>query len=332
MKAKPFTICNTTLQAGEQVALALPTPDFYSFAPMHIPLHIIHGKKAGPILLVTGMLHGDEINGVAIVQKLLHFMESRKLAGTLIAVPVVNVYGLISQQRYLPDRRDLEGNFPGSPSGSYAARYAHFFIEEIFSKATHCISLHSGERYFQKHPQIVTNLKRKEARLLAKVFKAPLVIHSDSNYGFLWQMDEEKGIPTLLYQTGEGMRLDYAGINLGVRGIIKVMQNLGMIQSYTKSFPQNPLEIEETSWIRSPSSGLCRLFYKLGSFVKKGSEVASISDPFGTDQRFTLSSPFDGIIIEQNNAPLTHEGEPVVKIAITEKKAPQIFGDLPQGE
>ncbi len=324
MKNKPLQICNTTIQPGEQIALALPTPELYTCAPMYIPIHVIHGKREGPVLLICASLHGDEINGIAIVQKLLHFMQRRKIAGTLIAVPVVNVYGLLSQQRYLPDRRDLEGNFPGSETGSYAARYAHFFTSNIFSKATHCVALHSGEHHFQKYPQVLTNFKRAEAFELAKTFRAPLMIHTESKYGFLWQMDEHEGIPTLIYQAGEGMRLDYGGISLGVRGIIKIMQHLGMMQSNTRVLPYTPISIQETLWLRSPGSGLCRLFKKLGTSVRENDEIAAISDPFGTTQKFTIRAPCDGVIIEQNNLPLSHEGEPIVKLAITKQQAPDL--------
>ncbi len=318
MKNKPLQIVSATIEPGEQVTLGLPTPELYTCAPMHIPIHVIHGKKAGPFLLVCAAIHGDEINGVAIVQKLLNFVSKRNIKGTLIAVPVVNIFGLLSGERYLPDRRDLEGNFPGSETGSYAARYAHSFITEIFSKATHCIDLHTGEEHYQKHPQVVTNFKRKEALELAKIFRAPLTIHSESDYGFLYQMNEASGIPTLSYHAGEGKRFDFGGISIGVRGIIKVMQHLGMIQSNTKSLPHTPLSIEKTSWVRSPGSGLCRLFKKLGTIVKEGEEIAAISDPFGTAQKFTVISPCNGVIIEQNNLPLTNEGEPVVKLAHTQ--------------
>ena len=322
MKNKPLQIVSATIQPGEQVTLALPTPELYTCAPMHIPIHVIHGKKEGPCLLVCGVLHGDEINGIAIIQKLLNFVSKRKIKGTLIAVPVVNIYGLLSGERYLPDRRDLEGNFPGSETGSYAARYAHSFISEVFSKATHCIDLHTGEQHYQKHPRVVTNFKRKEALELAQVFRAPLMIHSESKYGFLWQMDEASGIPTLSYQAGEGKRFDFGGISIGVRGIVKVMQHLGMVQSNTESLPHTPLSIQKTSWIRSPGSGLCRLFKKLGTPVKEGDEIAAISDPFGTAQKFTITSPYNGVIIEQNNLPLTNEGEPIVKLAHTEGEPP----------
>lgn len=323
MKNKPLQIVSATIQPGEQVTLALPTPELYTCAPMHIPIHVIHGKNEGPCLLVAAALHGDEINGIAIIQKLLNFVSRRKIKGTLIAVPVVNIFGLLSGERYLPDRRDLEGNLPGSETGSYAARYAHSFITEVFSKATHCIDLHTGEQHYQKHPQVITNFKRIEALELARVFRAPLMIHSESKYGFLWQMDENEGIPTLSYQTGEGKRFDFGGISVGVRGIVKVMQHLGMVQSNTRTLSHTPVSIKETSWVRSPGSGLCRLFKKLGSHVKEGDEIAAISDPFGTAQKFTITSPRNGVIIEQNNRPLTNEGEPIVKLAHTEKEIPQ---------
>ena len=318
MKNKALTIFDTTIQPGEHLTLALPTPELYTCTPMHIPIHIIHGKKAGPCLLVCAALHGDETNGISIVQKLLHFQLLKKLQGTLIAVPVINVYGLMAQQRNLPDRRDLEGSFPGSETGSYAARLAYSFNKEILSKATHCIDLHTGEPHYKKFPQVLTNLSRKDAADLAKMFQAPVIVHTDSKQGFLWQMDREQGIPTLVYQTGEAARQDETGIRIGVKGVLRVLRHLNMIHSNAKIEDQNPAVIRDSIWVRSPGSGLCQIFKKLGAFVKKEEKLAVITDPFGRAQKFQIHSPCDGIVITQNNLPLTNEGEPLMQIAKTE--------------
>lgn len=320
-KNKPLQICNTTIQPGERITLALPTPEIYTCTPMHIPIHVIHGKKAGPTLLICSALHGDEANGIAIIQRLLNFQLLKKLAGTLIAVPVMNVYGLLSHQRTLPDRRDLEGSFPGSESGSYASRLAYVFSTEILSKATHCIDIHTGENDYKKFPQVLTNLKREDAAQLAKVFQAPVVMHTQSNFGFLWQMEKQEGIPTIIYSTGEAQRLDDMGIRIGIRGLLRVLKYLEMIPSKSKSEKQQtPPVIKESIWVESPGSGLFHTHKKLGSFVDKGQELAVITDPFGTEKKFTITAPCHGIIIGQNLLPLTNEGEPLVQIANTESE------------
>jgi uncharacterized protein len=323
MKNKPLQICNTTIQPGERLTLALPTPEIYTCTPMHIPIHVIHGKKAGPCLLICSALHGDEANGIAIIQRLLNFQMLKKLAGTLIAVPVLNVYGLLSHQRNLPDRRDLEGSFPGSEVGSFASRLAHLFHTEIMKKATHCIDIHTGELHYKKFPQIITNLQNKEASDLAKVFQAPVIVHSDSSLGLLWQMKQEHdGIPTLIYQTGEALRLDDMGIRIGLRGVLRMMKSLDMIPSKSKvEKAQNPTIIKKSIWVESPGSGLFHAHKKLGSYVNKDEELAVIGDPFGTTQKYTITAPCNGMIIGKNNLPLTNEGEPLLQIASTESEA-----------
>lgn len=144
------------------------------------------------------------------------------------------------------------------------------------------------------------------------------MVHSESKLGFLWQMEKEKGIPTILFQTGEAMRLDEQGIKVGLRGVVKVMQHLGMIQSQTKPSPYKSIPVQELFWVRSPGSGLCRLFQKTGSYVRESQELASISDPFGMTQKFTVRAPFSGIIVEQNLLPLMNEGESMVLMAKSE--------------
>lgn len=323
MKNKPLQICDTTIQPGERITLALPTPEIYTCTPMHIPIHVIHGKKAGPCLLICAALHGDETNGIAIIQRLLNFQLLKRLVGTVIAIPVLNVYGLLAHQRTLPDRRDLEGSFPGSQEGSFASRLAYILNKEVLSHATHCIDIHTGEPHYRKFPQILTNTNREDAKHLATIFQAPVIVHTEANFGLLWQMQQREGAPTVIYQVGEPMRLDETGIRLGLQGTLRVMKSLQMIPSKTKQEKESkpPPIIKESFWVPSSGSGICYVSKKLGSFVKKNEELAVISDPFSTAQKSTIVSPYDGMVIGQNNLPLTNEGEPIMQIANTESEA-----------
>ncbi|MCI5052326.1 MAG: succinylglutamate desuccinylase/aspartoacylase family protein [Simkaniaceae bacterium] len=323
MKNSPLSISNITVQPGERITAALPTPELYTCAPMFIPIHIIHGKFQGPTLLVCGAMHGDEVNGVAILHKLLNLRLLKSIKGTLILIPNMNVYGLMSNTRNLPDRRDLEGSFPGSEKGSFASRLAHQLNKEIFSLATHCIDLHTGEPHISKFPHVKTNMERNEASELAKAFHAPVIVNTKKDSGLLWLL---KSIPTIIYETGEAQRLDPKGIKFGIQGIIRSMRHLNMLPPPSKQ-SKNPSSsiVEEAIWKRAPSSGMCETFHKLGAYVKKGHRLATISDPFGTQQTEEVFAPTSGIIVGINNYPILNEGEPLLQIAeIHKSDAPEM--------
>lgn len=315
MKNKPLIIGNTTIQPGERVTLGLPTPELSTYISMHIPIHILHGKNAGPTLLISGALHGDEMNGIEIIHKLLNAGKLKSLSGTLIAVPAVNVYGLMTLSRNLPDRRDLDGSFPGIERGSFASRLAHYFNQEILSLATHCIDIHTGGPYQHALPQVHTNLDQMEAQELALAFQPYVVMHDSSKRGLLWQ--NERGIPTLIYEAGEPLRFDERSIRTGYRGILRVMEHLNMVKASTQ-IVFKPVVVRKHDWVYSPGSGLCRLFKKIGTSVKKGELIAEVHDPFGTAQKFDLYAPFTGIIVTQNTLPLVNEGDAIIKLAKTE--------------
>jgi uncharacterized protein len=323
MKNTPLQIGELKIQPGERITLALPTPILYTCAPMHIPIHVIHGKQKGPCLLICAAIHGDEANGIATIQKLLDLRLFKHLKGTLIAVPVVNIYGLISQSRALPDGRDLEKAFPGLLEGSYASRLAYLFNKEILQKADYCIDLHSSEPYTEKLPQVFTNLNIDAGKELATAFNPPVILNTTDTKGLLFLMNEkhENSIPTLLYEAGEALRLNSLAIRVGLKGILNIMRYLDMIPKKKKTSPESQsLFIDEQQWLYSPCSGLCQMFKKNGSYVKKEELIAHVSDPFGSKQTSKITSPFDGIIISQKNLPLINEGEPIIQIAKYLKK------------
>jgi len=317
MKNTLLKIGTLSIQPGERITVALPTPEIYTCAPMYIPVHVIHGKKPGPVLLVCGAIHGDEANGVAITHRLLKLKLLSALQGTLIVIPTINIYGMITQSRNLPDRRDLEGVFPGSKSGSFASRLAYFLTEEIFSQITHCIDLHTGEPHISKFPQVKTSFAHKGAKELAHHFKSPAIVDTDLDQGLLWLLNwEKKTVPTIIYQTGEARRLDPKGVHLGVRGIVRVMKSLSMLPTKIESGKGFfSVEVDKERWVRAASSGLCETFFKQGGRVQKGDLLAKIFDPFGTDQKEEITSPVSGVVIGCNHLPILNEGEPILQIA-----------------
>ena len=185
MTTEPFCINGHNIRPGTRTTIDLPAGRLYTHAPMSIPVHVIRGKRDGPRLFVSAAIHGDEINGVEIIRRLLKLSALRQLRGTVLAVPIVNVHGFINHSRYLPDRRDLNRSFPGSEKGSLAARIAHLFMEEIVTKSTHGIDLHTGAIHRSNLPQIRANLENKETENLAHAFNVPVIISSNLRDGSL---------------------------------------------------------------------------------------------------------------------------------------------------
>lgn len=279
-----------------------------------MPVQVINGRREGPTLFVCAAIHGDELNGVEIIKRLLTRKALQSMRGTLLAVPVVNVHGFLDLSRYLPDRRDLNRSFPGSPKGSIASRTAHTFVTEIVSKADFGIDLHTGAVNRSNLPQIRAVLDNEQTLEMAKAFGAPVVINSSIRDGSLRDCADERGMPMLVYEAGEALRFDEISIRAGVLGVLKVMRHIGMLPpSKTRKHPE-PLIADSTSWVRAPSSGLVMPKVELGARVKEGQSLATISDPIGSEQ-FSVDAKFDGIVIGRNNLPVAHEGDAMFNIA-----------------
>ena len=273
------------------------------------------GKRDGPRLFVSAAIHGDEINGVEIIRRLVKVPALNRLKGTLIAIPVVNVHGFISHSRYLPDRRDLNRSFPGSESGPLAARIAHLFTNEIVRRCTHGIDIHTGAGHRTNLSQIRGNIDDSETKRLAIAFGAPVLINANIRDGSLRGTAAELGVPTLLYETGESLRFDEVSIRAGVRGILRVMRALQMLPARKrKTVPPEPVVARSTTWVRAPMSGVLRLFVAPGGRVEKNGLLAIVADPFG-EKESEVRSPFEGLVIGRTNLPLANAGDALYHIA-----------------
>ena len=297
-------------------SIELQLPPLYTHSPMTLPVHVIRGSKDGPRLFVSAAVHGDELNGIEIIRRLLKKSALDRLRGTLVAVPIVNVYGLIHHSRYLPDRRDLNRSFPGSEQGSMAARVAHLFTTEIVNNCSHGIDLHTGAIHRSNLPQIRANLDDSETNRLAKAFGVPVLLNSNIRDGSLRGAATEQGIPILLYEAGEALRFDEVSIRAGVKGIINVMRSLEMLPpSRTRKRKQSePFIARSSTWIRAPASGLFRKVCGLGCRVKRGDILGLIDDVLGGGESEVIAS-FSGIVIGCAEIPLIHEGEALFHIA-----------------
>lgn len=313
-RTRAFDFGHRTIEPGERLTVELPMARLYTRNEMTLPVHVVHGRRPGPVLFVCAAVHGDEINGVEIVRRLLENRVLERLRGTILAVPVVNPFGFIQRARYLPDRRDLNRSFPGTAKGSLAGRLAHLFMTEIAERSDFGIDLHTGSNFRSNLPQIRSSLDDPGTLELASVFGAPIVVPSELREGSLRESVAALGKPVLVYEGGEALYFNEAAIRIGLKGIINVMRHTGMLPKVRRSGIVEPIVTDRSSWVRAVMSGLFTRSVGLGDMVKKGDVLGQLSDPLG-DDREALRAPFSGVVIGQLNLPLAHEGDALIHLA-----------------
>ena len=318
MSKSIFNINGVTIEPGSRATIDLPIARLYTYTPLTMPVQVVRGRKDGPRLFVCAAIHGDEINGVEIIRRLLNQPALKRLRGTLVAVPVVNVFGFVNRQRYLPDRRDLNRSFPGSDKGSMAARLAHVFLEEVVNRCTHGIDLHTAAIHRENLPQIRANLDDTATREIAEAFGVPVLLNADLRDGSLRQTAADKGIPILLYEAGEALRFDEVCIRAGLRGIVSVMRHLEMLpKGRGRQAPRTPTVARSSFWVRAPQSGTLRTIVPLGARVRRGERLGIISDPYG-EREVEVTGNAGGIVIGRATLPLVSEGDALFHIARVE--------------
>ena len=315
IKNKAFKIGGETIKPGEKKLLELPLPGLYSHSNIHMPVHVMCGREAGPTLFVSAAVHGDEINGVEIIRRLKNSRSVSRLKGTLITVPVVNVYGFINKTRYLPDRRDLNRFFPGSEKGSMASKLAHTFLTNISQQCDYGIDLHTAAISRDNLPQIRAVLANEEIKELSLAFGAPVVLNAPLREGSLREAADKSDTKILLYEAGEALRFDEISIRAGVSGIINVMRNIGMLPKSRKKLKLEPAIAHSSQWIRASESGILRATNQMGNRINKGDVLGYISDPFGEAETEVIA-PVSGMVIGRTTLPLVHQGEAIFHMAI----------------
>ncbi|MBI1425073.1 MAG: succinylglutamate desuccinylase [Gammaproteobacteria bacterium] len=322
MRNTPFVLNGVQVQPGQRCSIDLSVGRLYTHSEITMPVYVVNGKKPGKRLFLSAAIHGDEINGVEMIRRILALPSLKQLQGTLIAVPVVNVHGFINTSRYLPDRRDLNRSFPGSAQGSLTARLANLFMNEVVKNATHGIDLHTAAIHRNNLPQVRGDLDNPQVAELADAFGIPVLLSSNGPDGALRRVATEAGVPTILYEAGEALRFDEFSIRAGVKGIVGVLRRLGMLPARAQKRQRvvTPFIAHSSTWVRAPESGIIRSLAPLGARVRKGETLGIIADPFGEKERI-VSAPTDGVIIGCSDLPLVNEGDALFHIARFEKPA-----------
>lgn len=310
-----FTIDGVEIKRGKRSRINIDMGSIYDFTDVKMPLEVVRGKEDGPTLFISSTIHGDEINGIEIARRLLSHKALEHICGTLIVIPIVNIFGFNDRSRYLPDRRDLNRCFPGLKNGSLTSQLAHKFMQEIVLKSDFGIDLHTGAFHRCNYPQIRADISDETTLELAKAFGAPVVIGSDLRDGSLRASVAQMNIPMILFEAGEALRFDEDNIKIGIDGILNVMRKIGMIKEPVKKFPTKKIFIaRSSSWVRAPHSGIHIAHQNLGKKVKKGDMLGEISNPFG-DHKIVVKAHENGMIIGMSKLPLANKGDALFHIA-----------------
>lgn len=303
------------MPAGSTRTVTLPISHLSTRTPVGLEVRAVQGAKPGPVLFLSAAIHGDEIIGVEIIRRVLNRINPRTLAGTLLCVPIVNVFGFISHSRYLPDRRDLNRSFPGLQSGSLASQLANTFVKEIIERSDFGIDIHSAGMHRSNLSQIRINEDAKIAEEMALDFHPPVILQAPLRDGSLRGTARELGVEVLLFETGEALRFDETAIRIGVNGILGVMAGRGMMPVRTrKTKLADPVRSDQTHWVRAPQGGLFRAVKSNGARVRKGDALGYLADPFGDDET-PVVTPYEGIIIGRSNLPVVNQGDALMHVA-----------------
>jgi predicted deacylase len=311
---EPPTIYGTVVPRGTRQQLEIPVGRLASGVTLSLPIEVVSGSRPGPTIWLSGAIHGDEIVGVEVIRNVLDTIEPEGLGGTVVAAPVVNVFGFVFESRYLPDRRDLNRSFPGSRRGSLAARLAHLFLDEVVSRCDLGIDFHAGSDDRVNLPQIRANLDDPETRRLALAFGAPVVIHTKPVKGSLRAAALRLGKRVLLFEGGAPKRFGPGAVEAGETGTLRVLGALGMLEPAPPGPSSPPLESRSTKWTRAPRGGILRLATSLGSQLGRGQQVGVITDPMARDG-MPVRSRASGIVIGLTANPLVSIGDAVVHVA-----------------
>jgi predicted deacylase len=311
-----FQIARVRVRPGEVRDINLKVSESYSGAPVWLPVRVVRGARPGPALFVCGAIHGDEINGTGIVRELILGDPPEIVAGTLILIPVVNMFGFEHHSRYLPDRRDLNRCFPGSRAGSLTARLASTFFREIVLRCQYGIDLHSAATHRINLPHVRADLADPGGRTarIARAFGCELIINSPGPEQSLRRVACQAGCATMVLEAGEVWKVEPGVLRIGVQGVRNVLADLGMAD-VPKLQPPVQIEVERTTWVRSAAGGMLRFNVSLGEFVERGQPVAVCTDLLGHGAA-PVRSHADGLVMSVSTLPVVKPGDPVAHVAV----------------
>ncbi len=314
MSEEPFVILGKKIKRGESALIEVEVAKLHTRNTLKMPVIIERGKEDGPVLLLTGGVHGDEINGVAIVREVISRGYNKPIAGTIICIPVFNVFGYLKLSREFPDGRDLNRMFPGAAKGSLASQFAYKFTKEIATKVDYVLDFHTGGAKRSNYPNVRCVFKQEGALDFARIFGAPLIVNSSYIKKSLRETINKMGKKIILFEGGKSMEIDPFVVNEGVKGALNIMKHLNM-QEGEPVVNEDTVVIAKDKWLRAPFSGMFEPAVANGSFVKHKEVMGRILDPFGEFEK-KLKAPFDCYIFGLNEAPIVNKGDALFHVSV----------------
>lgn len=316
---KNLEIGGVAVNPGETKEINLKVSEFFTATPALVPISAFRGREDGPTIVVTAAVHGDELNGVGIVRKLIYEMNHERLRGTLVCVPILNRFGFLTQSRYLPDRRDLNRFFPGKPDGVMAERICYVLFNEIIKKCDYGIDLHTAAADRTNTPHIRADMDNPDVVRLARSFGEEVILDHKGVQGSLRRAAVESGVPFILFEAGEPQKFERELIQRGYEGVLNVLSELGMIEKEIKK-PQYQIIIKNREWIRAELGGMLDMRTHPGEILYEGDEIAVITNPFGREL-YSQKAPFTGLVLSVTTMPLVSPGIPLCNLAKLEAGA-----------
>lgn len=317
-----FRIGGRDIGLGQTQDIRLKVSETSLGEPISMPLRVIRAKRPGPVVFVLAAVHGDELNGVGIIRKLLLENSLELQSGTLLMIPVVNLFGFENHSRYMPDRKDLNRCFPGSLVGSQSSRLAAIIFEEIIQKSHYGIDLHTATGRRTNFPHVRGSLKNESVRRIARAFGCELIVNNAGPKKSLRREAVDAGCATITVEAGEASKMEPAVLETGVRGIVNVLVELEMVAGKLVP-PIYRAKINKTKWIRATAGGILQFHVGPGDLVEAGAPLATITTLLG-DEQSCLFSPCDGVIMGMATSPMVKPGEPICHLAVPVGKLEKI--------
>jgi len=314
--SKPLVILKETILAGESKTINMEIAKLHTMNKLKIPIIVERSKLDGPTVLFTACLHGDEINGTEIVRQLIVQKINKPKRGTIICIPIINIFGFINKTREFPDGRDLNRVFPGSKTGSLASRFAYYILKDIIPHVDYAIDFHAGGASRFNAPQIRIVPENPELKELSDVFNAPFTLYSKNISGSFRNSCDKLGVKMLLFEGGKSLDINEEVTNDAIEGTKRFLDHLDMLNPRKKANikSKKPIYIEKSNWVRAKYSGMFHGLVKIGSFIKKEELIATISDPYGKVEH-KMKAPHDGYVINVNDAPIVYQGDAIFHVS-----------------
>jgi len=313
-KRRSFRIGREQVPRGAIRDVRVPISETYAGQPVDLPIRVIRAMRPGPTLLLSAAIHGDEINGTGIIRELLFDQPPNLIAGTLVCIPVVNVFGFETQARYLPDGRDLNRSFPGAPNGSLAARVAHRIMKDIIRQCDAVLDLHSAGATRTNYPNIRGDFRVAGVEELARATGCELLVNGRGPEGSLRRAACDAGIPAIILEAGEVNKIEPGVLRIGLAAVRNTLHYLGMLDEPDFE-PPYQARINRTQWLRAELGGLLRFHVAPGDIVDRGAPIASNESIFG-DRRSIIIAPANGVVLGMTTYPAVKPGEPICHLAL----------------